>query len=67
MFSALPDVPTIWISKLQSNIALSMMEAEYNALSMALRINFRSSDLWKLSQKQCRHQKVRFVHIVIIC
>jgi hypothetical protein len=29
--------PVIWASKLQSDIALSTMEAEYNALSMALK------------------------------
>ena len=31
------DCPVIWASKLQSDIALSTMEAEYNALSMALK------------------------------
>jgi hypothetical protein len=31
------DCPVIWISKLQHEIALSTMEAEYNALSYAMR------------------------------
>jgi Reverse transcriptase (RNA-dependent DNA polymerase) len=33
----LAGCPIIWASKLQSDIALSTMEAEYNALSMALK------------------------------
>ena len=33
----LAGCPIIWMSKLQSDIALSTMEAEYNALSMALK------------------------------
>jgi hypothetical protein len=33
----LSGCPIIWASKLQSDIALSTMEAEYNALSMALK------------------------------
>ncbi|KAI2505066.1 hypothetical protein MHU86_9342 [Fragilaria crotonensis] len=39
----LAGCPIIWASKLQSDIALSTMEAEYNALSMALRNYFRLS------------------------
>jgi hypothetical protein len=31
------DCPVVWSSKLQSSIALSTMEAEYNALSSAMR------------------------------
>ena len=31
------DCPVVWISKLQHEIALSTMEAEYNALSYAMR------------------------------
>jgi histone deacetylase 1/2 len=31
------NCPIIWVSKLQSDIATSTMEAEYNALSMAMR------------------------------
>jgi hypothetical protein len=31
------DCPVVWASKLQTDIALSTMEAEYNALSMALK------------------------------
>jgi len=31
------DCPIVWVSKLQSDIATSTMEAEYNALSMAMR------------------------------
>ena len=33
----LSNCPVIWISKLQNEIAFSMMEAEYNALSYAMR------------------------------
>ena len=33
----LAECPVIWVSKLQSDIALSTMEAEYNALSMAMK------------------------------
>jgi len=33
----LSGCPIIWVSKLQSDIALSTMEAEYNALSMAMK------------------------------
>jgi hypothetical protein len=33
----LSDCPVIWASKLQSQIALSTMEAEYNALSITMR------------------------------
>jgi hypothetical protein len=33
----LSGCPVLWISKLQSDIALSTMEAEYNALSMAMK------------------------------
>ena len=38
------NCPVVWTSKLQSSIALSTMEAEYNALSMAMRdlIPFRN-------------------------
>ena len=38
------NCPVIWASKLQSSIALSTMEAEYNSLSMAMRelIPFRN-------------------------
>ena len=38
------NCPVIWTSKLQSSIALSTMESEYNALSMAMRdlIPFRN-------------------------
>jgi hypothetical protein len=40
----LADCPIIWTSKLQASIALSTMEAEYNALSTAMRdvIPFRA-------------------------
>jgi hypothetical protein len=34
---SLAGCPIIWVSKLQSDFALSTMEAEYNALSMALK------------------------------
>jgi hypothetical protein len=39
------NCPVIWTSKLQTDIALSTMEAEYNALSMAMRdlIPFRNT------------------------
>jgi hypothetical protein len=33
----LAECPIIWVSKLQSDIALSTMEAEYNALSTAMK------------------------------
>jgi hypothetical protein len=33
----LMDCPVIWQSKLQTNIPTSTMEAEYNALAMAMR------------------------------
>ena len=33
----LSGCPIVWVSKLQSDIALSTMEAEYNALSMAMK------------------------------
>lgn len=33
----LSGCPVLWISKLQSDIALTTMEAEYNALSMAMK------------------------------
>jgi hypothetical protein len=32
----LADCPVIWVSRLQSDIATSTMEAEYNALSISL-------------------------------
>jgi len=32
-----PDCPVIWSSKLQTDIATSTMEAEYNGMSMAMR------------------------------
>jgi len=31
------DCPVVWVSRLQSDIATSTMEAEYNALSMAMK------------------------------
>ena len=31
------DCPIVWVSRLQSDIATSTMEAEYNALSMAMK------------------------------
>lgn len=41
------NCPIIWISKLQSCISLSSMEAEYNALSQAMRDVLPARDLFK--------------------
>ena len=49
---SIADCPVAWVSKLPTDIAVSTMEAEYNALSMAMRDVLPLKIWWKQLQWQ---------------
>ena len=57
--------PIIWASKLQSQVALSTTEAEYIAMSMALRDVIPIMEL--LEEMQARHFQVICTHPIVYC
>ena len=53
--------PVLWVSKMQKSVACSTMEAEYTALSMALRAAIPLLDLIAEVAKGLRHTKLHLL------
>jgi len=58
------NCPVLWISKMQSTIATSTMEAEYTALSMALRAVIPYLDILKEVAKGLQYTKGRTLSFI---